>query len=97
MRASEPGCLFEEGDALHPQSNIEKMKAGHPLTDDDRWPWLEKVAERVEERLDAGENGSPLCTEAPCTSTQTISVTSIGSLHTGFRHRREEHAWRQAS
>jgi gluconokinase len=55
------GWPFEEGDALHPQSNIDKMKAGHPLTDDDRWPWLENVAEWVEERLDAGENGLITC------------------------------------
>ena len=55
------GWPFEEGDALHPQSNIDKMKAGHPLTDDDRWPWLEKVAEWVEERLDAGKNGLITC------------------------------------
>ena len=51
------GWPFVEGDSLHPQSNIEKMAAGHALTDDDRWPWLEKVAEWVEERLDAGQNG----------------------------------------
>jgi len=55
------GWPFEEGDALHPQSNVDKMKAGHPLTDDDRWPWLEKVAEWVEERLDAGGNGLITC------------------------------------
>lgn len=55
------GWPFEEGDALHPQSNIDKMKAGHPLTDDDRWPWLEKVAEWIEERLDARENGLITC------------------------------------
>jgi gluconokinase len=55
------GWRFEEGDAMHPQSNIEKMAAGHPLTDDDRAPWLEKVARWVEERLDAGENGLITC------------------------------------
>jgi len=37
------------------------MAAGHPLDDDDRWPWLEKVAEWVEERLDAGENALITC------------------------------------
>jgi gluconokinase len=52
---------LEEGDSLHPQSNIDKMKAGHPLTDDDRWPWLEKVAAWVEERLDRGEDGIITC------------------------------------
>jgi gluconokinase len=55
------GWPLVEGDALHPQSNIDKMKTEHPLTDDDRWPWLERVAGWVEERLDAGENGVIIC------------------------------------
>lgn len=55
------GWRFEEGDTLQPQSNIDKMAAGHPLTDDDRAPWLEKVAEWVDERLDARENGLITC------------------------------------
>ena len=55
------GWPFEEGDALHPQANIEKMAAGHPLTDADRWPWLAKVADWIDERLDAGENGLITC------------------------------------
>jgi carbohydrate kinase (thermoresistant glucokinase family) len=38
------GWPFEEGDALHPESNIAKMHAGIPLTDADRKPWLERVA-----------------------------------------------------
>lgn len=61
LLAGRLGWPFEEGDALHPQSNIEKMKAGHPLTDDDRAPWLEKVAAWVDERLDAGESGLITC------------------------------------
>ena len=52
---------FQEGDALHPLSNIDKMKAGHPLTDGDRSSWLEKVAEWVEARLDRGEDGIITC------------------------------------
>jgi len=55
------GWPFEEGDAMHPQSNIEKMAAEHPLTDEDRAPWLERVASWVEERLDGGENGLITC------------------------------------
>jgi gluconokinase len=55
------GWPFEEGDALHPQANVDKMAAGHPLSDEDRWPWLEKVAEWIEERLDFGENGIVTC------------------------------------
>ncbi len=34
---------FTEGDRLHPRANVEKMSAGIPLTDDDRWPWLSLV------------------------------------------------------
>lgn len=59
--ASRLGWPFEEGDALHPQSNIEKMAAGHPLTDADRWPWLARVADWIDERINAGENGIITC------------------------------------
>lgn len=38
------GVPFVEGDALHPATNVEKMRAGTPLTDDDRWPWLDRIA-----------------------------------------------------
>ena len=55
------GWPFEDGDALHPQANIEKMRAGHSLTDADRAPWLESVAGWVEQRLDAGANGIITC------------------------------------
>jgi gluconokinase len=34
---------FIEGDVLHPQSNVQKMASGIPLTDEDRWPWLDKI------------------------------------------------------
>ncbi|MDQ0031715.1 gluconokinase [Arthrobacter bambusae] len=61
LLAGRLGWAFEEGDALHPQSNIDKMAAGHPLTDEDRYPWLEKVAEWVEQTLDHGENGVITC------------------------------------
>ena len=52
---------FEEGDALHPQANVDKMAAGHPLDDADRAPWLAKVADWVDSRLDAGESGVITC------------------------------------
>src|SRR5579859_6613226 len=38
------GWSCEDGDRFHPESNVAKMRAGHPLTDDDRWPWLEAIA-----------------------------------------------------
>jgi gluconokinase len=39
---------FEDGDRFHPKSNVEKMRAGHPLTDEDRWPWLNAIADEIE-------------------------------------------------
>ena len=42
---------YREGDALHPPANVEKMRSGVPLTDEDRWPWLDRVAETL--RADA--------------------------------------------
>ena len=38
------GLPFKDADDLHPQSNKDKMSAGIPLTDEDRWPWLDLVA-----------------------------------------------------
>jgi gluconokinase len=35
---------FLDGDGYHPEANKEKMRAGTPLTDEDRWPWLESLA-----------------------------------------------------
>jgi gluconokinase len=45
--AEELGCEFIEGDDLHPRQNIEKMSQGIPLEDEDRWPWLQAIAELV--------------------------------------------------
>jgi gluconokinase len=45
--AEELGCEFIEGDELHPRRNIEKMSQGIALTDEDRWPWLQAIAELV--------------------------------------------------
>jgi gluconokinase len=59
--ATQLGWQFQEGDALHPQSSIDKMRAGQPLADADRRRWLETVAEWIEGRLDAGENGLITC------------------------------------
>ena len=41
---------FLDGDSYHPPSNIEKMSKGQPLTDDDRWPWLEIFGKELASR-----------------------------------------------
>jgi ribose 5-phosphate isomerase A len=59
--AARLGWPFEEGDALHPEANIAKMHAGHPLTDADRQPWLERVAAWIDGRRARGEPGIITC------------------------------------
>ncbi|HVC50970.1 MAG TPA: gluconokinase [Stellaceae bacterium] len=55
------GWKFQEGDDLHPPANVEKMRAGRPLDDADRLPWLQAVARWIDERLAAGEPGIVTC------------------------------------
>lgn len=45
---------FADADDLHPQANIDKMSAGHPLDDDDRYPWLEVIGAWLAEHEQGG-------------------------------------------
>lgn len=59
--AAELGWVFAEGDDFHPEANVEKMRSGHPLDDEDRWPWLATIADWIGEREAAGENAVVTC------------------------------------
>ena len=61
LLAKRLGCAFEDGDALHPVSNIVKMHAGIPLTDDDRRPWLRRVGAWIDQQIAAGAGGVIAC------------------------------------
>ena len=52
--AANLGCPFRDADSFHPPANIEKMSRGEPLTDDDRWPWLQAIAAWIAEHRAAG-------------------------------------------
>jgi gluconokinase len=47
---------YEDGVKFHPASNVAKMKAGHPLTDEDRWPWLRAIAAEIDRACAAGQH-----------------------------------------
>lgn len=47
---------FFDGDKFHPESNVAKMAAGQPLTDEDRAPWLERIHKLIAEKLAAGDS-----------------------------------------
>ena len=61
LLARELGWRFIEADDFHPAANIEKMCSGNPLTDDDRWPWLERLRDQIRQSLAAGENAVLAC------------------------------------
>lgn len=44
------GCEFLDADDFHPPANVEKMAAGTPLEDADRWPWLERLNRELRRR-----------------------------------------------
>jgi gluconokinase len=54
--ASQLGWKFHDADDYHPAANIEKMRQGIPLTDDDRRPWLETLARLIDDARDRGDN-----------------------------------------
>ena len=53
--------VFAEGDDFHPPANVEKMRSGHPLTDEDRWPWLQALADWIGTRESADDNAVLTC------------------------------------
>jgi gluconokinase len=55
------GWHFEDGDRFHPAGNVAKMSAGHPLTDEDRWPWLQAIADEIDRACDAGAHAVIAC------------------------------------
>jgi gluconokinase len=52
---------FRDADGFHPAANIAKMKAGTPLQDEDRWPWLRAIRSHMESEQAAGRSGIIAC------------------------------------
>ena len=59
--AARLGWRYEDGDKFHPPSNVAKMSAGHPLTDEDRWPWLRAIADEIDRVCEAGQRAVIAC------------------------------------
>lgn len=55
------GLAFAEADEFHSHANVSKMRAGIPLTDDDRWPWLQGLAEWMAQRAAEGRSTVVAC------------------------------------
>jgi gluconokinase len=61
LLAQELGWPFYEADDFHSQANIDKLHRGIPLTDADRWPWLESLRQLIKRSLETGENAVLAC------------------------------------
>ncbi|HIV15382.1 MAG TPA: gluconokinase [Candidatus Avisuccinivibrio pullicola] len=59
--AEKLGCRFLDGDDLHPRANIIKMGEGHPLNDEDRQPWLERISDVFFSLSRRSENAVIVC------------------------------------
>lgn len=61
LLADRLGWPSAEADEFHPPANVAKMEAGVALTDDDRWPWLEAMRDRLTEQARAGRSTVVTC------------------------------------
>jgi len=80
---------YQEGDALHPQKNIVKMSEGIPLNDDDRKPWIARIADWIETRCIAGRDGVISCSALKEVYRQTIRGTQTDLQFVYLRGSRE--------
>ncbi len=71
LLAGELRCSYAEADDFHPLANVEKMAAGHALTDEDRLPWLDAIGVWIDEQIEAGRP----------------AVVSCSALRRGYRDR----------
>jgi gluconokinase len=60
-------AAFAEGDDFHSRENVAKMAAGHPLTDDDRWPWLAGIRDWL-----AAQHAAGRAAVVPCSALKRV-------------------------
>lgn len=98
LLADELGWRFYEADDFHSCANVEKMHRGVPLTDEDRWPWLEELRKLIKRCVQSGENAVLACSalkrayrERLCVSAEVKFVFLRGDyalIAKQLRHRR---------
>ena len=84
LLAQRLGCAFVEGDRLHPDANVEKMAKGIPLTDEDRWPWLDLVGGELAAARARGESVVVTCSALKKVYRERLREASGGSLNFVF-------------
>ena len=94
-------CSFIDGDDFHPPVNIKKMSSGEALTDADRWPWLEILADKIQEHIQQEQSMVLACSalkksyrEILCVNRKLVQFIYLkGNYATILRriHSRENH------
>jgi gluconokinase len=84
LLAARLGWAFVEGDRLHPQVNIDKMAHGIPLTDDDRWPWLDLIGGELAAATARGESIVATCSSLRQSYRQRLRRAAGGMLYFVF-------------
>jgi gluconokinase len=75
LLSEELGWRFYEADDFHSHANIEKLHRGVPLTDEDRWPWLENLRELIKQCVAARENAVLACSALKRAYRQRLHVS----------------------
>jgi gluconokinase len=75
------GIPFVEGDSLHPAANVKKMASGIPLTDEDRWPWLKAIGERMEVERATGHGVVVACSALKRSYRDCLRSEVHGKMH----------------
>jgi len=79
--AEQLGWDLAEGDDMHPAANVAKMQAGTPLTDEDRWPWLDVVATWIRAHIDAGTPGVVTCSALKRSYRDVLRAPGVVFVH----------------
>ncbi|MGW2091367.1 gluconokinase [Promicromonospora sukumoe] len=83
LLAGRLGASFAEGDDFHSPANVAKMAAGHPLDDDDRWPWLQGIRDWFAKELAEGRSAVVPCSALRRSYRDLLETAGNGSAGTG--------------
>lgn len=75
------GWDFQEGDRLHPEANVAKMASGTPLSDDDRGPWLDRIAQWTDAHLEADRPAVITCSALKRAYRDRLARPNVLFLH----------------
>lgn len=78
--AAAAACPVLEGDAFHSAANVAKMQAGHPLTDADRWPWLDRLGAALGAAAERDDMAVAACSALKRSYRERLAAASAAPL-----------------